>query len=104
MSQGQEGLGIWDKNIRLNSLKMTTIKKYDIYKLKIETPKPRIIITGGEETLPAYLKKDEFFESIAKGIIPDKDKQKLYCDILLALKDCSLRSQLFVCGQKARRP
>jgi len=24
--------------------------------------------------------------------------------ILLALKDCSLRSQLFVCGQKARRP
>jgi len=26
------------------------------------------------------------------------------CDIFLALEGCSLRSQLFACGQKARRP
>ena len=57
---------------------MTTIKKHDIYKVKIKTPEPMTFITGGEETLPAYLKKDEFFKNIANGIIPNQKAQGLY--------------------------
>lgn len=57
---------------------MATIKKHDLYKVRIETPKPIQTITGSEETLPAYLKKEEFFRQIANGIIPDKNKQGLY--------------------------
>jgi hypothetical protein len=55
---------------------MRTIKKHDLYKIKIKTPDPVTYNTGDQQ--PAYEKKDEFFSSIADKIIPDKKKQAFY--------------------------
>lgn len=68
---------------------MTTIKKHDLYKIRIETPEPITYNTG--DCQPAYEKKDEFFKSIADGIIPKKEKQRIY-----------FKTELYNLGAKTR--
>jgi len=59
---------------------MGTIKKHDLYKIKIKTPEPVTYNTGNFQ--PAYERKDEFFKLIVDGLIANKiipDKLKGLC-------------------------